>query len=460
MAASINSSAKSLGTYLLLLVTVFCIALDISIMGPLFTVLGREFSVPISSLSQVISLFVFFGLLSAPIMTVLADTKGRKIVFIAIIILFAISTFAVGYSGSLQQLLIARAFQGFASGGIFPISVSIIQTELNPKRRGLLLGLLGAAFGIAFLVGPIIAGILVENDWRLIFKAQAVIILIISGLLFLTLKSIRTDTQYAVSWRQILYFLSAVSSFFLFLLICQRLLLSFSFLYLSLAAIMAATSLVIIFLFKRLLKQQLNTEFFFSYLILPSTMPIILVALIAGAYESSLIFLPSMVAKSLSLNPREASFIMIPLVVSMIIGTGLWGHLLDRRDPIKVINVGLFFSSIFIAFMALAAGHMFLFITFGCLLGISMSAFIGTPLRFLLMQIYPENLSSSIQGLLSFLQGSGRLVGATIFGGLITFYQDEFFGYQACLVICSLLSLISLKYFYKNRDYLAKEAVK
>jgi MFS family permease len=460
MTASINSSVKSLGTYLLLIITVFCVALDISIMGPLFIILGEEFSVPISSLSQVISLFVFFGLLSSPIMTILADTRGRKTVFIAIIILFALSTLAVGYSESLSQLLIARVFQGIASGGIFPISVSIIQTELNPKRRGLLLGLLGAAFGIAFLVGPIIAGIFVENDWRLIFKFQAVIILIISGLLMVTLRSISNDTMHTISWRQILYFISAISSIFLLLLLCQILLLSFSLFYLFITFIVAATSLVIAFWFKHHLQQQLTSEFFFTYLIRPSTMPIILVALIAGAYESSLIFLPSMVAKSLSLSPREASFMMVPLVIAMIIGSGLWGHLLDRRDPIKVINLGLIFSTLFIACMALTANRMGLFITFGCLLGLSMSAFIGTPLRFLLMKIYPENFSSSIQGLLSFLQGSGRLIGATIFGGLITFYQDEFFGYQVCLLICSLLSLISLKYFYKNKDYLAKEAVK
>jgi MFS family permease len=460
MTASINSSVKSLGTYLLLIITVFCVALDISIMGPLFIILGEEFSVPISSLSQVISLFVFFGLLSSPIMTILADTRGRKTVFIAIIILFALSTLAVGYSESLSQLLIARVFQGIASGGIFPISVSIIQTELNPKRRGLLLGLLGAAFGIAFLVGPIIAGIFVENDWRLIFKFQAVIILIISGLLMVTLRSISNDTMHTISWRQILYFISAISSIFLLLLLCQILLLSFSLFYLFITFIVAATSLVIAFWFKHHLQQQLTSEFFFTYLIRPSTMPIILVALIAGAYESSLIFLPSMVAKSLSLSPREASFMMVPLVIAMIIGSGLWGHLLDRRDPIKVINLGLIFSTLFIACMALTANRMGLFITFGCLLGLSMSAFIGTPLRFLLMKIYPENFSSSIQGLLSFLQGSGRLMGATIFGGLITFYQDEFFGYQVCLLICSLLSLISLKYFYKNKDYLAKEAVK
>jgi MFS family permease len=460
MTASINSSVKSLGTYLLLIITVFCVALDISIMGPLFIILGEEFSVPISSLSQVISLFVFFGLLSSPIMTILADTRGRKTVFIAIIILFALSTLAVGYSESLSQLLIARVFQGIASGGIFPISVSIIQTELNPKRRGLLLGLLGAAFGIAFLVGPIIAGIFVENDWRLIFKFQAVIILIISGLLMVTLRSISNDTMHTISWRQILYFISAISSIFLLLLLCQILLLSFSLFYLFITVIVAANSLVIAFWFKHHLQQQLTSEFFFTYLIRPSTMPIILVALIAGAYESSLIFLPSMVAKSLSLSPREASFMMVPLVIAMIIGSGLWGHLLDRRDPIKVINLGLIFSTLFIACMALTANRMGLFITFGCLLGLSMSAFIGTPLRFLLMKIYPENFSSSIQGLLSFLQGSGRLMGATIFGGLITFYQDEFFGYQVCLLICSLLSLISLKYFYKNKDYLAKEAVK
>jgi len=456
----IHKSFTSFMTYFFLLCVVFCVALDISIIGPLFPILGDEFDVPISSLSKLLSFFVFFGIVSSPIITLLADYKGRKFTFISIIILFAISTLAVGYAQTLSELFVARIFQGIASGGIFPISVSIIHTELNPNRRGLLLGLLGASFGVAFLVGPLIAGLLIDNDWRLIFKIQGIVILIFSFVFIFILRSIKKMSSGKIIWKQIILFIFTLSSFFASLILIQQFFVTFNFAMLLAGIVGAIAAFACFYRFKNLITSSKSSQFYFYYLIQPATKPIILVALLAGIYESSLIFLPSMMVISMLLEPSQASFMMIPLVIAMIIGSALWGYLLDRSNPFIIITSGMILSLIFISGLALSAHNTVLFLLFGSLLGFSLSAFIGTPLRYLLMDIYPNNFSSSIQGLLSFLQGTGRLVGATLFGGLITFYNDDLPGYQLCLFLCGLLSLVALKYFYKNKGYLDKEALK
>src|SRR4030067_25527 len=55
-----------------------------------------------------------------------------------------------------------RAIQGAGGGGVFPVASAVIGDTFPPEKRGSALGLIGAVFGIAFLIGPILGGIILS----------------------------------------------------------------------------------------------------------------------------------------------------------------------------------------------------------------------------------------------------------------------------------------------------------
>ena len=70
--------------------------------------------------------------------------------------LFAAGSLIVALSPAFLLLLFGRAVQGLGAGGVFPVASAVIGDLFPPEKRGSALGLIGAVFGIAFLVGPII----------------------------------------------------------------------------------------------------------------------------------------------------------------------------------------------------------------------------------------------------------------------------------------------------------------
>lgn len=95
---------------------------------------------------------------AAPILGRLSDRVGRKPVIVVSLIGTALASLATGLAGSIWVLLIARAFDG-ASGGTIGVANAAV-ADLAPKeRRAPLLGMLGAAFGLGFTVGPAIGAV-------------------------------------------------------------------------------------------------------------------------------------------------------------------------------------------------------------------------------------------------------------------------------------------------------------
>ena len=88
----------------------------------------------------------------------LSDRVGRKPVLIASLLGTTIASLATGLSTSLWMLVAARAFDG-ASGATVGVAQATVADLAPPQRRAPLLGMLGAAFGIGFTIGPAIGGV-------------------------------------------------------------------------------------------------------------------------------------------------------------------------------------------------------------------------------------------------------------------------------------------------------------
>ncbi len=144
-------------------------ALDIAIVGPALPALRTAFGVDDRAIAWIFTIYVLFNLIGAPLMSKLSDRYGRRNVYLADVILFGLGSLGVALSPSFGWLLAARAVQGFSAGGIFPVASAVIGDTFPQEKKGGALGLIGAVFGLAFIIGPILGGLLLMLSWHWLF---------------------------------------------------------------------------------------------------------------------------------------------------------------------------------------------------------------------------------------------------------------------------------------------------
>lgn len=102
--------------------------------------------------------------------TFLVKRLGRKAFFVACLTLFTASSVLCAFAWNLQALLLFRILQGFAGGGMVPVSQSILADSFPPAKRGQAFALFGVAVVVAPVVGPTLGGWLSDNaSWHWCF---------------------------------------------------------------------------------------------------------------------------------------------------------------------------------------------------------------------------------------------------------------------------------------------------
>lgn len=100
----------------------------------------------------------------APIWGRLSDQVGRRKVLLASIAMTALAFLLYGLAGSFVWLLVARLFAGVATANI-AIAQAYVADVTTPETRAKGMGMIGAAFGLGFVLGPAFGGLL--SHWSL-----------------------------------------------------------------------------------------------------------------------------------------------------------------------------------------------------------------------------------------------------------------------------------------------------
>ena len=137
------------------------VALDLVGFGIVVPILGVYAERYGASGFQVGWLFASFSLaqfVMAPVLGRLSDRIGRKPVIVISLVGTAVGSLVTGLAGSLWLLFLGRALDG-ASGASLSVAQAAVADIAPPERRPQMVGMLSAAFGVGFVLGPATGGL-------------------------------------------------------------------------------------------------------------------------------------------------------------------------------------------------------------------------------------------------------------------------------------------------------------
>lgn len=424
----------------LLFVGVLMAALDLAIIGPALPAMQAEFDFDNRQLSWLFNIYVLAQLVGTPLLAKMSDRFGRRDIYVGCVFTFAAGSLMIVVAGDHGSLLVGRGIQGLGASGIFPVAAAVIGDTFPENKRGSALGLIGAVFGLAFLIGPVLGGILLRYAWQWLFliNLPIAVVLMIAAWRLLPSKGIEKPLPFDWTGSIVLTLMLLALAIGVTNLDTARLAAS-----LQSAQVwpFLLTAVILLPLFwqheQRAPDPVIRPSFFRSRRL----RIVLLVAAGIGTVETAQVFLPALAVASLGVTASTAAWLMLPAVFVMIIVSPLVGKLVDRSGPTRIVPVSLAFVFAGILVYGLATLTLVTFIGGGIILGIGIAAVLGAPLRYIVLEeALPEDRASA-QGLLNVFLAIGQLAGAAVVGSVATSMGGGQVGYQAAFVVLAGVTL-------------------
>ncbi len=433
-----------------LFVGVLMAALDIAIIGPALPAIQAEFGLGPRQLPWIFTTYVLLQMVSTPLMAKLSDFFGRRAIYLLDVALFAVGSLVVALShgtGLWIMLLTGRAIQGIGAGGIFPIASAVIGDTFPAEKRGRALGLIGAVFGLAFIVGPLIGGLLLGIGWQWLFLLNLPLAagVMVAGWRLLPHARVAAGGPFDVAGMLTLGVALATLTYGLNEFDPNDALLSVGqpAVWLSLAVSVVALVLLVVI--------ELRAQNpVFPVRLFGNRQLAVAFAITAGAGlgEASTVFLPLLAVLSLGITTSAASYLLLPLVAAMAVGSPLAGRLVDLLGSRTVILAGLLIMGTGMVGISQTSNSMVLFITFSALIGLGLSGLLGAPIRYITLNETSAADRSAAQGMVTTFTAIGQIFAAALIGSLAASFGDSAHGYDLSFigigVVAAVLVVVGL----------------
>lgn len=415
-------------------------ALDIAIVGPALAPIKAFFGAESRDMTWVFSIYILMNLVGTPIIAKLSDMNGRKSLYIASILLFTAGSVVVASAPSLSIVILGRAIQGFGAGGIFPVASAVIGDTFPPEKRGRALGLIGAVFGIAFIVGPVVGGVLLMISWQAIFLVNLPIAALLLYLAIKHLPSASPRKKVPFDWTGMIVLSLMLGSFVFGVnqLDTANLVNSIASVNVLPFLIAAILLLVVLIAVEKRSVNPIITPVLFGTRQLKITH---ILAFGAGFCEVSLVYLPMLAVASFSVSHSASSFMLIPSVLALSVGAPTFGRMLDKIGSKKVINFGTATLTVGMLLLAVFVSNWPMFFVSTVIVGFGLSALLGAPIRYILLNETDEEHRSSAQGLMTIFTSTGQLISAAVIGAIIGSTTNQVAGFSSAYLIIGAFSM-------------------
>ncbi|GKQ42197.1 MFS transporter [Companilactobacillus sp. RD055328] len=288
----------------------------------------------LSMQSWVFSAYLLTSAISTPIYGKLADTIGRKKIFLGGIILFCLGSFLCGIAPNIQSLIIFRAIQGLGTGAIMPITFTIIADLFSYEKRSSKIAFNNTAWGISALFGPLVGGFIVEKlNWHWIFFINLPLGLIVALIILFSYQEItKVKSEFKIDYRGIVLLSITL---LLVLLLFQALGTN-----IKIGEIVIFALAIIIFSYF-----FIKTEYHVMDPIIPLdifknrtfTIQIVTALVLSGVQMAYQIYFPIWLQSVYSLSPSMAGLAITPSSIMWLVGSFFVGMLITKYAPRTII---------------------------------------------------------------------------------------------------------------------------
>ncbi|MET0327009.1 MAG: DHA2 family efflux MFS transporter permease subunit, partial [Ilumatobacteraceae bacterium] len=180
--------ARAWQTLLITSVSIFLVAMDVTIVSVALPGIRESFEEPPTTLAWV---FTSYNITFAALLLLagkLGDRWGHRRAFLGGLGTFAVASLVAAVAPSIEILIAGRVLQAAGSALIYPASLALLLPEFPPSRRSMAIGVWGGIAGLGGALAPTLGAILVDwAGWRAVFfiNLPFVVAAIIAGLIVL-----------------------------------------------------------------------------------------------------------------------------------------------------------------------------------------------------------------------------------------------------------------------------------
>jgi MFS family permease len=148
----------------------FMVALDTLVVSTALTTIRQDLGASVAQLEWTVNSYNLSFAVLLMTASALGDRFGRRRLFAAGLLLFAVASAACALAPGVGWLIAARTVQGAGAAFVMPLALALVGAAFPPERRGAAMGAVQGLTGLAVASGPVIGGAVAQGiAWQWIF---------------------------------------------------------------------------------------------------------------------------------------------------------------------------------------------------------------------------------------------------------------------------------------------------